>query len=229
MAPGDQPPRTAEALDPGDASPADPAQEERPRQGAQGGGTQPAAQAILGLLLLAERDGDEGSAGGAGYGYDLARHFAPGQPLAEVIHLEPGMLYHHLKRLDRSGLIEGWLEPQGARPPRQVYRITAAGREELRRWLAEPVARTREIRLEFLVKLYFARRLDPALAARLLAEQRERLLRLEASLAEQLAALGSASESDADGDRAFTRLVLDLRLAQTRAAVAWLAGLHAAE
>ena len=185
------------------------------------GGGQPAAHAILGLLLLAEPGGTDatGTGAGAGYGYDLARHFAPGQPLAEVIHLEPGMLYHHLKRLDRAGWVEGWLAPQGARPPRQVYRITAAGREELRRWLAEPVARTREIRLEFLVKLHFARRLDPDLAARLVSEQRERLVHLEASLADQLASIGTTEDAE---DRAFTRAVLDLRLVQTRAALAWL-------
>jgi PadR family transcriptional regulator, regulatory protein AphA len=180
------------------------------------GGLAPAAQAVLGLLLIAEQQDD----GGAGYGYDLARHFGPGQPLAEIIHLEPGMLYHHLKRLDRAGWVAGSLEPQGARPPRQVYRITPAGRDELRRWLAEPVARTREIRLEFLLKLYFARRLDPALAIRLVAEQAERLRRLEASLAEQLAAVAVDGE-DAE-ERDFTRLVLDLRLAQTRAALEWL-------
>jgi DNA-binding PadR family transcriptional regulator len=187
------------------------------------GAIQPAAHAVLGLLLLADQESTAGATGaeaGAGYGYDLARHFGAGQPLAEIIHLEPGMLYHHLKRLDRAGWVEGWLEPQGSRPPRQVYRITAAGREELRRWLAEPVARTREIRLEFLVKLYFARRLDPGLAVRLVAEQRARLGQLEASLAEQVSAL--ATEPDRTGDRAFTRLVLDLRLAQTSAAIAWL-------
>ena len=187
------------------------------------GSIQPAAHAILGLLLLAEQDSVAGAAGteaGAGYGYDLARHFGAGQPLAEIIHLEPGMLYHHLKRLDRAGWVEGWLELQGSRPPRQVYRITAAGRGELRRWLAEPVARTREIRLEFLVKLYFARQLDPALAARLVAEQRERLQHLEASLAAQRVRLDAIAGED-DG-RAFSRAVLDLRLAQTRAALAWI-------
>jgi DNA-binding PadR family transcriptional regulator len=179
----------------------------------------PAAQAILGLLQLAEQGAADSADGASGYGYDLARHFGPGQPLAEIIHLEPGMLYHHLKRLARAGWVDGTLEPQGARPPRQVYRITPAGREELRRWLAEPVARTREIRLEFLLKLYFARRLDPALAARLVAEQAARLRRLDASLAEQIASLEDAGD---DEGRDVTRLVLDLRLAQTRAAVKWL-------
>ena len=177
----------------------------------------PAEHAILGLLAL--EDGD-----GRGYGYDLARHFGEGQPLAEVLRLEPGMLYHHLKKLARAGWVEAAVEPQGTRPPRRVYRLTRAGRAELGRWLAEPVRHTREIRLEFLVKLYFARRLDPERAARLLAEQRETCRRLEESLAGQLARLDAdqgAEPTERDA-RAFTRLVLELRLAQTRAAAAWL-------
>jgi DNA-binding PadR family transcriptional regulator len=170
----------------------------------------PAEHAILGLLLLDD---------GAGHGYDLARHFAEGQPLAGVIRLEPGMLYHHLKKLSRSGWATASIEHQGSRPPRMVYRITDAGRAELRRWLREPVAHTREIRLEFLVKLYFARRLDPQLARRLVSEQLETCRRLEASLAAQLERAQAAAP---DNDPDFARLVLDLRLRQTRAAIAWL-------
>ena len=173
----------------------------------------PAEHAILGLLALDDREGE-------GYGYDLARHFAAGRPLANVLRLEPGMLYHHLKKLARSGWVEASLAPQTGRPPRRVHRLTEAGRSELRRWLGEPVARTREIRLEFLVKLYFARRLDPARAALLLAEQRETCRRLEASLSRQLAAIGRDGGNPSDAS--YTRLVLELRLAQTRAATAWL-------
>jgi PadR family transcriptional regulator AphA len=189
------------------------------QRGDQGGdgGLPPAAQAILALLSLND------VSGGEGYGYDLARQFSAGQPLAEIIHLEPGMLYHHLKRLDRSGWISGSLEPQGSRPPRQIYTITDAGRAELSRWLTEPVARTREIRLEFLVKLFFARRINPELATRLVAEQRETFRRLIASLTEQRAAAARAEDTDNRlGDRTFVREVLDLRLAQTRAALDWL-------
>jgi PadR family transcriptional regulator, regulatory protein AphA len=167
----------------------------------------PAEHAILGLLVLDE---------GTGHGYDLARHFGEGQPLADVIRLEPGMLYHHLKKLARTGWVTSTTELQGNRPPRLVYKITEEGRAELMRWLQEPVARTREIRLEFLVKLYFARLLDPGHATRLLAEQRDTLHKLEESLSAQL-----ATAPDSDGD-AFPRLVLDLRLEQTRAALAWL-------
>jgi PadR family transcriptional regulator, regulatory protein AphA len=171
----------------------------------------PAEHAILGLLLLDD---------GAGHGYDLARHFGEGQPLGGVLRLEPGMLYHHLKKLARAGWATSTVEPQGARPPRQIYRITEAGRSELLRWLREPVAHTREIRLEFLVKLYFARRLDPVAATRLIAGQRETCERLEQSLASRLAKVDAADPGD---EQAFVRLVLELRLAQTRAAIDWLA------
>jgi DNA-binding PadR family transcriptional regulator len=178
-----------------------------PDQERPSGAEMPAEHAVLGLLVL-----DEGS----GHGYDLARHFGDGQPLADVIRLEPGMLYHHLKKLAKTGWVTSTTEPQGNRPPRLVYKITPEGRAELSRWLQEPVARTREIRLEFLVKLYFARRLDPTLAKHLLSEQRETLNKLAESLANQLA---TAPEADSDP---FPRLVLDLRLEQTRAAIAWL-------
>lgn len=169
----------------------------------------PAAHAILGLLELDES---------AGHGYDLARHFADGAPLAEIIRLEPAMLYHHLKRLAGTGWVASSVQPRGSRPPRQVYELTATGRVELRRWLGEPVRHTREIRLEFLLKLYFARRLDAALAARLIDDQAATCRGLETSLLRQLAALTEAPDDEA----VFRRSVLDLRLAQTRAALTWL-------
>ncbi len=54
------------------------------------------------------------------YGYDLA---------AEV-HLKSGSLYPMLIRLADRGLLETSWEPgQGSRPPRHLYRLTAAGRE----------------------------------------------------------------------------------------------------
>lgn len=167
----------------------------------------PAEHAILGLLST-----DDGS----GHGYDLARNFSDGQPLAAVLRLEPGMLYHHLKKMEKAGWVTSAVAPQPSRPPRQVYRVTESGRAELDRWLRAPVTHTREIRLEFLVKLYFARLFDPALAARLIGEQLGILQRLDASL------IAHAAERDDP----FIRQVYDLRLAQTRAAIAWIKSLE---
>jgi DNA-binding PadR family transcriptional regulator len=175
----------------------------------------PAEHALLGLIVRA---------GGEAHGYELARHFDPTHPLGDVLRLEQAMLYQHLKKLERRGWLTMTVQPQESRPPRRVYRITDEGRAELRRWLEEPVARTREIRLEFLVKLFFAVHLDPDRARRLVAEQLAVCRHLAASLEGQIAALGGGNRGNAvSGDEAaFERIVLELRRDQTRAAAAWL-------
>ncbi len=170
---------------------------------------QPAEHAILGLLYFEQ---------GGGHGYDLARHFADDQALGNVLKLEPGMLYHHLKKMARTGWVTVDIEPQGTRPPRQVYTLTDEGTSELLRWLREPVGHTREIRLEFLVKLYFARLLDPDLAMELIRGQLDKSREMESGLESRLA--GSVPPSSD-----FARQVLDLRLLQTRAAITWLESL----
>jgi DNA-binding PadR family transcriptional regulator len=171
--------------------------------------TQPAEHAILGLLFFEES---------GGHGYDLARHFGDDRPLGNVLKLEPGMLYHHLKKLAGTGWVTVDVEPQGTRPPRQVYTLTDEGKTELLRWLREPVQHTREIRLEFLVKLYFARLLDPTLATDLIAGQLAKSREMESALENRLA----ASETPFND---FGRQVTNLRLLQTRAAITWLESL----
>jgi DNA-binding PadR family transcriptional regulator len=178
-----------------------------------------AEHALLGLIA---------HVGGEAHGYELARYFDAGQSLGEVLHIEQSMLYQHLKKLERRGLLTVSLRPQGTRPPRQMYRITGDGRTELRRWLAEPVVRTREIRLEFPVKLFFALHLDRIQANRLIAEQLAVCEALMASLETQTAALGEpGAATPGDRERRFQRMVLELRLDQTRAAAVWLQRLAA--
>ena len=179
----------------------------------------PAEHALLGLLALA---------GGTAHGYDLARQFRRDQPLGEVIRLEPAMLYKHLKKLARLGWLTMTTEDQAPRPPRQICHLTQSGEAELRRWLGEPVARTREIRLEFLVKLYFAMHLAPELAQRLVSEQRAVMMLLADSLAEQRASLQAPVTASAGDDLFFQDLVLGLRLRQTQAAADWLERTQAA-
>ncbi|MDQ2651496.1 MAG: PadR family transcriptional regulator, partial [Chloroflexota bacterium] len=149
--------------------------------------------------------------------------FRRDQPLGEVIRLEPAMLYKHLKKLARLGWLTMTTEDQAPRPPRQICHLTSSGDAELRRWLGEPVARTREIRLEFLVKLYFAMHLAPELALHLATEQHAVTLQLATSLAEQRTDLQISTNAAPGDDLFFQDLVLDLRQRQTHAAAEWLA------
>lgn len=96
-----------------------------------------------------------------------------------------GQIYPELRRLEAEGLVAGRSEPTGGRK-RNVYRLTAAGRRQLRAWLdSEP--QLFELRDEGLLKLFFAGALEGESAVGTLAAKRaqhqamlDHLLSLEA-------------------------------------------------
>lgn len=166
--------------------------------------------ALLGMIATSP------DASGEVHGYELHRHLTEGV-VARIIRIEPGMIYHYLKKLSAADLITTRTEEQERRPNRHVHAITAAGKAAFHQWMGTPVHATRDVRLDFLLKLWFARRLEPALATRLLHEQRAVLASLESSMLRQQAPLDTSND-----DERYLRAVLDLRLAQNRAARAWL-------
>jgi len=79
---------------------------------------------IAALGLLAQKPGS---------GYDLLRHFE--KSMANVWPATQSQLYGELNKLADAGLIEvSAIGPRG----RKEYRITDAGRAELRRWVSTP-------------------------------------------------------------------------------------------
>lgn len=109
-------------------------------------GLTPVQYAVLGLLRAHPA-----------HGYELQRRFAAAGDLADVLPVEQPTLYAALKELAARGLIAGTEGREGLRPPRTVYALTVAGDRLLSAWLLAPVARLRQVRLDFLLKLYFAR------------------------------------------------------------------------
>ena len=81
-----------------------------------------------------------------------------------------GQIYPELRRLEEAGLVKGAEDPHGGRR-RKVYRLTAAGRRELRRWLEEP-PETFEVRDEALLKLFFSGAGTPGAARESVAAKR---------------------------------------------------------
>lgn len=192
----------------------------------------PAEYALLGLIAVATRDAaaDGGGSDEGVHGYVLAQRLRQGS-LAEIIRLEPGMLYHFLKKLDRAGFVVTSVAHQVSRPDRQNHTLTAAGETALAVWLDAPVRATRDVRLDFLVKLWFARELDPDRAANLVATQRAVIAQLLGSLEAQRAGMidrdadAPINAADSASQAAILRDTLDLRIAQTGAVLAWLNGL----
>ncbi|HVA90776.1 MAG TPA: helix-turn-helix transcriptional regulator [Chloroflexota bacterium] len=165
----------------------------------------PARYALLGLLVDGPR-----------HGYDLIRAFAPSTPLGNTIHLGASHLYALLTRLEKDGLIVGEEQAQEAHPPRHMFQITESGHAAVLAWLDEPVARPRDVLLDFPLKLYLAQRLDPTRTAGLIARQRVLFTDFLRVLEAEEVPAGDQL------DDVFLALLREARIARTRATLEWL-------
>lgn len=165
-------------------------------------GLTPSEYAVLGLLTA-----------GPDYGYRLQQHFSGGQGLARVCPIDSSMVYAILKSLSGLELIDGtWDSSQY--PPRAVYAIRPEGEAAFERWLRAPIRRVREVRSEFLIKLYFAlRRGDEALAASLVEQQ--------AAACAKIAQQHEAELAGVDPD-SFDAIVIGSKLSAARLTEEWL-------
>ena len=75
-----------------------------------------------------------GTAGEPMYGYQIAKRLE--QEGEGVLSGKQSALYPVLRNLEGGGLLDSFVEPSVAGPPRRYYRITEAGREALRGWSA---------------------------------------------------------------------------------------------
>jgi PadR family transcriptional regulator AphA len=121
----------------------------------------PAEYAVLGLLQRRPA-----------YGYELQRHLTGRQGLGLVCPVEPAMVYAILKSLSGLELIDGQWD-NTTYPPKAVYTTTDAGEDAFQRWLYRPVSRMREVRLDFMVKLFFLMEREEPRAVQLIEDQIE--------------------------------------------------------
>ncbi len=100
--------------------------------------------AVLGLLSMAPMSG-----------YEMRRVIA--QSIGHFWSESFGQIYPALKRLTAEGCVEKKTERQKGRPDRNVYSLTAKGRERLQEWLEVPAV-PEVPRNELLLKLFFGSR-----------------------------------------------------------------------
>ena len=148
------------------------------------------------------------------HGYEIHQRLADPAGLASVWRLKQSQLYAVLSRLEEEGYITARLQPQDTRPPRRVFRLTKTGREAFLVWVKNPVLHGRQIRLEFLVKLYFARQEGAGVAAQLIRRQ-------QTTCRDWLA--GQQAQADKIGQaNPYEWLVCQFRLGQIEASLTWL-------
>jgi PadR family transcriptional regulator AphA len=146
------------------------------------------------------------------YGYELKQQFSGKRGLARVCPIEPAMVYAILKSLSGLELVDGEWD-NSTYPPKAIYSATETGDLEFERWLLRPVGRMREVRLDFLIKLYFLLDQDPARARDLIETQIEICNEYEASVDEERSAVEPGS---------FDAMVLESKASAGRITREWL-------
>ncbi len=102
--------------------------------------------ALLGALMSGPR-----------HGYEILQFLETG--LGPAWRISTSQLYALLKRLDKEGLMGSTLETQDTRPSKRVFSILPQGEKNFREWLKSPTDHVRDLRIEFLAKLFFFRNL----------------------------------------------------------------------
>ena len=88
------------------------------------------------------------------HGWALAKEMSRSGEIGRVWAVARPLVYRALELLESRGLIEAVGSERGSRGPnRALFQATAHGREELARWLSEPVDHVRDVRSLFLLKL----------------------------------------------------------------------------
>jgi len=123
----------------------------------------------------------------ATHGNAIAAQLGHIGPLGRVWHVHKAVVYRSIDRLQQAGLIVTvGEEPSSRGPVRTMIEATPEGRATARAWLTRPVAHTRDIRSELLVKLALLDRAGTSPAA-LLQAQRTQLQPIAEALAGRLA------------------------------------------
>jgi len=112
---------------------------------------------ILGLLLEGEK-----------HGYEIHQ-----SRLLGIWGIPMSQLYSLLKRLEKEGMIRATMAFQENRPGKKVYALTEEGRKAFLGWVQRPSEKIRNVRTEFLAKLYIIYRLRLGIGKRLVEEQVE--------------------------------------------------------
>lgn len=148
------------------------------------------------------------------HGYDLYKKTIHLEGISLVWRIKQSQLYALLDKLEMGGLLKSTFLPGEAYPLRKEYQITASGKEAFCTWRASPVKHGRDMRQEFLAKLYFAHQAGLEAGLELIEAQKQ-------VCQEWVNDLQSRYSIQKDG-KLYERMVFQYRLSQTMAMLEWL-------
>jgi PadR family transcriptional regulator AphA len=159
----------------------------------------PQEHIILGILMKEER-----------HGYEIHNLLSSG--LGRAWYAGISQVYALLKRLEAAEKVVSSVEQQDNRPAKHIYTITPKGQEAFSQWVHTPLERMRDLRLEFLAKLFFIGELN--------LSGSDELIRKQIDIFQ--GQLCGIKQQEATCDDEFEHLVLRFRTCQIDAVLSWL-------
>lgn len=147
------------------------------------------------------------------HGYSLYKEVCGFEGIAQVWHIKQSQLYALLDKLEKDGYLLANVLPNENRPPRKEYHLTPAGRSVFETWLNSPVHHGRDVRQEFLARLYFVLKEGQSQALSLIKKQFLACQEWKIQMEQQCSRLAPGS---------YEWVVLRYRLNQTEATIRWL-------
>jgi PadR family transcriptional regulator, regulatory protein AphA len=148
------------------------------------------------------------------HGYDLYKKISHFEGIALVWHIKQSQLYALLDRLESDGLLTSTMVPGEAHLLRKEYKVTPVGRQSFLAWVTCPVNHGRDMRQEFLAKLFFAEKSGGEAGLELIEEQK--------GVCEEWLASLQISFAKTSGDQRYERMIFQYRISQTQAMLEWL-------
>ncbi len=157
------------------------------------------------------------------HGYELYQRLQAAQGLGSIWRLKQAHLYALLSKLEAAGLVQPVATARpGALPSevapcgraRRPLMLTTAGARAFCVWMDTPVGHGRDLRIEFLAKLFWAQREETGAAFELVTQQRVVCRRWLAEVDGEVQRL--------EDEHRYPRLVLLFRKGQIEATLGWL-------
>jgi len=148
------------------------------------------------------------------HGYSLHQQLSARDGLGMVWRLKPSQLYAILEKLEAAGLVTSQLQSQDPHPPRRMFSLTKAGRNEFEAWRVGAVERPHQMRQLFFAKLYFCLQESPQLAQKLIEDQKQTTRMWLAELEERARNLNPSAS--------FEGILLQYRRHQVNMILSWL-------
>lgn len=154
------------------------------------------------------------AARGPVHGYDLHKKLGALDGLSAIWSVKQSQVYALLDKLENMGYLQGEAVPGTAAVQRKQYRLTAAGRQAFEVWMTSAALHPREMRQEFLARLYFASQTGATITRQLIDAQYAACRAWQENVR---AALEDGAELEN-----FQRVVTAYRLSQINAMLDWL-------